>query len=312
MDKTEISIVIPAYNEEKNVLLLYDELKKVLDKINKSYELIFIDDGSKDNTFKQLKDIHNKDDKIKIIRFRKNFGQTAALDAGFRLAKGNVVISLDADLQDNPDEIPRFLNKINEGFDVVCGWRIKRNDSFSKRSFSRIANIIRFMVLGKGVNDSGCTFRAYKNYAIKDINLFGEMHRYIPYLLIWRGFKVGEIKVIHRSRKFGKSKYGIKRLIKGFLDMLVVKFWMQYSIRPVHLFGAFGLLITFLGSLIGFYLLILKFFYAQSIANRPLLLLSVLLVIIGIQFLIFGLLFDILIKDYYKDKRYYNIENILE
>ena len=312
MEKTEISVVIPACNEEESVILLYNELKKNLDKLNKSYELIFIDDGSKDNTFKQLKIIKVKDDRLKIIKFRKNFGQTAALDAGFRLAKGNIIISLDSDLQDNPDEIPRFLNKINEGFDVVCGWRIKRNDSLSKKLFSRIANLVRFVILGRGVNDSGCTFRAYRNYAIKDINLFGEMHRYIPYLLIWKGFKISEIKVIHRARKFGKSKYGIKRLIKGFLDMLVVKFWMQYSIRPVHLFGALGLLITFLGFIIGFYLLVMKFFYAQSIANRPLLLLSILLIILGIQFLIFGLLFDILIKDYYKDKRYYNVEAIIE
>jgi len=308
MEKTDISVVVPAYNEEQNVLPLYAELKAVLDKLGKSYEIIYVDDGSKDNTAKNVEALHKKDSKVRLLKFRRNFGQTAALDAGFKAAQGKIVISLDADLQDNPAEIPRFLEKLDEGNDVVCAWRINRKDSLSKHLFSRFANLLRKIALGRGVHDSGCTFRAYRTEAIKDLNLFGEMHRYLPYLLMWKGFKVGELKVAHRQRKFGKTKYGVGRLLKGFIDMFVMKFWMQYSARPAHLFGGLGALLGALGFLTGLWLVVEKFVFGTAIANRPLLLLAVLLVVLGAQLFLFGILADILVKIYYKNNTQYSIE----
>jgi len=306
-----ISVVIPAYNEEQNIAKLCAGLKKVLESLKKSYEIIFIDDGSTDNTFKNLENLQKKEEKIKIIKFRKNFGQTAALDAGFKFAKGNIIIAMDADLQDDPKEIPKFLEKLNEGYDFICAWRYKRKDSFSKKLFSKLASLLRKLVTGKIVHDSGCTFKAYRKECLEDLNLFGEMHRYIPYLLIWNGFNFAEVKVKHHKRKYGKTKYNTKRLFKGFLDLLVIKFWMQYSSRPAHLFGGFGLISGFFGFLIGLYLISLKLFFGQSIGNRPLLLLVALFIIVGVQFFMFGLLADIMIKNYYKKEGPYKIEKVL-
>ena len=254
----KISVVIPAYNEEKNVSPLYEKLKEVLDQLKKDYEIIFIDDGSTDKTFNELKTLHGSDNNVKIIKFRRNFGQTAALDAGFKEAQGSIIIGMDADLQDDPSEIPRMFKKIDEGYDVVGAWRFKRKDSFSKKIFSKFASFLRKVITKEIVHDSGTTFRAYRKECFGDLNLFGEMHRYIPYLLIWKGFKFTEIKVRHHKRKYGQTKYNFKRLLKGFLDLLVVKFWMQYSARPVHLFGSIGVISTLLGFLIGTYLTIIK------------------------------------------------------
>jgi glycosyltransferase involved in cell wall biosynthesis len=310
----DISVVIPTYNEEKNVAPLYKELKAVLDKLRKSYELIFVDDGSTDRTFENLLQLNKKDKNIKIIKFRKNFGQTSAIDAGFKLSEGKIVIGMDADLQDDPKEIPKLLGKLKEGYDAVGAWRFYRQDSFSKRIFSKLACLIRKIFTGEKVYDSGTTFKAYKKECLEDLDLFGEMHRYIPYLLIWKGFKFTEVKVQHHKRKFGKSKYNIQRLFKGFLDLLVVKFWMQYSARPIHLFGGLGLLSTLLGLIIGLYLSFMKIFFGEALSNRPLLLLSILLIIIGIQFIVFGLIADIMIKTYYvkSNKKPYAVERIIK
>ncbi|MBC8500872.1 MAG: glycosyltransferase family 2 protein [Nanoarchaeota archaeon] len=312
MNEPEISIVIPAYNEDKNVFLLYKKLSEVLKRIGKPYEIIFVDDGSRDGTLESLKRIHEKDKLVKIIVFRRNFGQTAALDAGFKNAEGKIIVATDADLQNNPEDIPRLLAKMKDGYDCVSGWRYKRKDSFSKKIFSLIAGFIRKMIVDDKVHDSGCTLKAYKRECFEGLTLFGEMHRFIPLILSIRGFRIGEIKVKHHYRKFGKTKYGPLRVFRGFLDLLVVKFWMQYSARPIHLFGALGLASGFLGFIIGLYLVIIKFFFGQVIGNRPLLFLSVLLIVLGVQFIMFGFLADIMIKLYYKRDENYSIREIIK
>jgi glycosyltransferase involved in cell wall biosynthesis len=307
----DLSIVLPIYNEEQNLGILYKELKEVLDKLNKKYELIFVDDGSKDRSFLVLKFIKEKDPKVKIIRFRKNFGQTAAMDAGIRASKGNIIITLDSDLQNDPRDIPRLIEKINQGYDVVSGWRYNRKDSLSKKFMSRGANILRKLILNDKIHDSGCTLKAYKKECFNNFRLYGETHRFIPALLKLKGFKVTEIKVNHRPRRFGKTKYTIKRTLNGFLDMLLINFWMKYSTKPIHLFGGVGIFSILIGGISGFYLTFLKLFYGEAIANRPLLILAVLLILIGFIMLIFGLLADILVKIYYKDQESYNIKTIL-
>jgi len=309
----EISIVIPVYNEEKNIELLYKEVKPILNSLNKVYEIIFVDDGSKDKSLEELKKLHEKDKRIKIIKFRKNFGQTAALDAGFKDASGKIIIAMDADLQNDPNDIPKLLEKINKGYDVVSGWRKKRKDPLTKKIFSRIANIFRIILINDRIHDSGCTLKAYKKECFEDLDLYGEMHRFIPALLRWKGFKVTELIVNHRKRKFGKTKYSITRVLKGFLDMLVVKFWMQYSARPVHLFGGLGILTATTGIVLGLFSIYLKIFLNRDLSNNFLALLSVFLFIIGIQFFVSGLVADILIKDYYgkKGKRVYSIEKVI-
>ncbi|MBD3313753.1 glycosyltransferase [Candidatus Woesearchaeota archaeon] len=306
----DLSIIIPAYNEKGNVSILYRELKPVVDGITKKHEIIFIDDGSTDSTYQDLLDLKKKDSNVKIIKFRKNFGQTAAMDAGFKNANGNVIVAMDADLQNDPKDIPNLLGKIDEGYEVVSGWRQKRKDSFSKRVISRIANVIRKHFTGETIHDSGCSLKAYRKECFKGLDLYGEMHRFIPALLRWRGFRIGEVKVNHRPRKHGKTKYSISRILKGALDLFVVLFWQKYSTRPIHLFGGLGILSGVAGFIILLYLAIVRLFLGVPIGNRPLLMLGMLLAILGVQLLIFGLVADILIKNYYKDSVPYSIERI--
>ena len=307
----DYSIIIPVYNEEKNIIELYSRLKPVLRQLKKKYEIIFVDDGSTDNTYKELEKLHNKDKTVKIIKFRKNFGQTAALDAGFKHALGKYIITIDGDLQNDPNDIPKLIKKLKEGYDVVSGWRVKRKDALSKKLFSVFSRQLRKLIINDKIHDSGCSLKIYKKDCFKDLDLHGEMHRYITEILALRGFKIGEVKVNHLPRKKGKTKYNLVRLPKGFLDLMVVAFWQRYSSRPIHLFGGLGIIMSFFGVLTGLYLLYLKFFYKAAIANRPLLLLAILLVVLGIQFIIFGLIADILIRMYYLgDKKNYHIEKI--
>jgi len=305
----DLSVIIPAYNEEENIARLYSKIKPVIK--NKKHEIIFIDDGSTDNTYKEMKKL-TKDKSVKIIKFRKNFGQTAAWKAGIDNAKGNLVITMDADLQNDPKDIPKLINKLKKGYDVVSGWRYKRKDNFSKKLFSLFSRFLRKKIIKDPIHDSGCSLKVYRRECLEDLELQGEMHRYIAEILHLKGYKVGEIKVNHLPRNRGKTKYNFKRLLKGFLDLLVVAFWQRYSSRPIHLFGIWGIIMSFSGGVIGLYMLYLKYIYKISIANRPLLLLSVLLVILGIQFIIFGLIADILIRIYYSgNKKNYSIEKII-
>lgn len=305
----EYSIIIPVFNEEQNVRELYSKLKYILNKLKKSHEIIFIDDGSTDNTYKILEKINDKT--VKIIKFRRNFGQTAAWDAGFKHAKGNLIITMDGDLQNDPNDLPKLIKKLKEGYAVVSGWRVKRKDNFSKKLFSLFSRQLRKVIIDDKIHDSGCSLKIYKKECFEDLDLYGEMHRYIAEILVLRGFKIGEVKVNHLPRRKGKTKYNFIRLPKGFLDLIVIAFWQKYSSRPIHLFGGIGILMSLLGVITGFYLVYLKFAQGISIANRPLLLLAVLLVVLGIQFIIFGLIADVLVKMYYSgSKKNYHIEKI--
>lgn len=306
----DLSIVIPVYNEEENVEPVFRKNKEVLDRLKLDYEIIIIDDGSRDRTFPNL--LRIKDPRLKVIRFRRNFGQTAAMDAGFKAAKGKVIVSMDGDLQNDPEDIPRLLEKMKEGYDVVCGWRKHRRDPLLKHIVSRGANLLRKLIIHDRIHDSGCSLKAYKKECFDDLDLYGEMHRFIPALLEWKGFKVAELVVKHHPRQHGKTKYTMLRVMNGFLDMLVVKFWMQYSTRPIHLFGSLGILMALAGFLLGLYLSIQKILFGVSIGNRPLLLLSILLMILGVLFVMFGVLADILVKVYYKDSKNYSIERVIE
>lgn len=298
-----LSVVIPIYNEENNISLLCQELAETLDEMAQPYEIIFIDDGSDDASFERLISVRDKFPDMKIIKFKKNYGQSAALDAGFKNAVGDIIVSLDGDRQNDPKDIPRMIEELEKGYDVICGWRYQRKDPFLKRFISRGAYILRNIILKDRIHDSGCTLRAYRKVCFEQMQLYGEMHRFIPALLAWEGFKVTEVKVNHRPRLHGKTKYTMSRIFKGILDMVIVKFWVKYSSRPVHFFGGMGLFMGFLGFILSLYLTIVKLFFHQSIGNRPLLLLSILLIIVGVQFLLFGILADIMMKLYFGEKR---------
>lgn len=302
------SVVIPAYNEQDAVIPLFHEIKNVLKILAQPYEIIFIDDGSTDNTFSNL----NQLSPIKIIRFRRNFGQTAALDAGIKQAKGEIIITLDADGQNPPSEIPKLLEKLNEGYDVVSGWRYKRMDSNYKNFTSRGADFLRKFFIADQIHDSGCTLKAYRRACFENFDLYGEIHRFIPGVLKWQGFKIAEVKVEHRPRTAGQTKYSWKRILKGFIDMVSVWFWRKYSGRPLHLFGGLGILIGGSGFIMGTVLVILRILHKISLQNRIWPLLVVFMLLAGIQLFISGLLADIAIKNYYNSQRkVYSIKELV-
>jgi glycosyltransferase involved in cell wall biosynthesis len=306
---TKISIIIPVYNEAESLPELNETLLNVLSVLPLNYEILYIDDGSTDGSFEVLKELKRSNNKIKIIKFRKNFGQTAAIDAGFKKARGELILTMDADLQNDPADIPKLLEKINNGYDVICGWRKNRQDPFSKKIISRGANLLRKIILCDKIHDAGCTLKIYRKTCLQNLNLYGEMHRFIPSILEWRGFKISEVIVNHCPRKYGQTKYSLIRTIRGLLDMIVVKFWMRYSVKPMHIFGGLGIICEFLGLISLAYLFYIKIFLKRGISDRPLLILAVLLIILGGQFVVFGLISDILIKIYYKEDHYYEIES---
>jgi len=305
------SVIIPVLNEEKNISLLYRELKEVLKKLRKSYEIIFVDDGSKDKSIKILEKLQKNDKKLKIIQLRRHFGKSAALSAGFTHARGNYIITMDGDLQDDPREIPNFIKKLKEGSDLVVGWRFHRESPITKRLPSKIFNKLTSFVTGVRIHDSNCGFKIFRRDVIKEFNLYGELHRYIPALVYWNGFQVDEIKVRHRRRKYGKSKFGAMRLIRGFLDLMSVKFLMLYARRPLHLFGSLGLFFLTVGFLIGLYMTYL-WFLGMRIWDRPLLILAVLLMVMGTQFISIGLLGEMITSSQGKFGKEYKIKKILE
>ncbi len=298
-----LSVVIPAYNEEENVLILYEKLKRVLDGLGQDYEIIFVDDGSTDGTYQRLKQLAEKDSRLKIIRFKRNYGQTAAMSAGFEHAKGDVIITLDADLQNDPEDIPILLEKLKEGYHVVSGWRKDRKDPFlSRRLPSMVANWLISKITGVHLHDYGCTLKAYRAEVVKDLELFGDMHRFLPALTKRRGAKITEVVVRHHPRMFGRSKYGIGRTVRVLLDIMLVKFLNEYINKPLYMFGSVGFLLLGLGLFSLFYLIFLKLFLEESIGRRPLLILSVLLILAGIQLISTGLLAELLIRIYYRTK----------
>jgi glycosyltransferase involved in cell wall biosynthesis len=298
-----LSVVIPAYNEEENVPILYEKLKKVLDGLGQDYEIIFVDDGSTDGTYQRLKQLAEKDSQLKVIRFKRNYGQTAAMSAGFEHAKGDVIITLDADLQNDPEDIPLLLEKLKEGYHVVSGWRKDRKDPFLSRKLpSMIANWLISKITGVHLHDYGCTLKAYRAEVVKDLELFGDMHRFLPALTKRRGAKITEVVVRHHPRMFGKSKYGIGRTVRVLLDIMLVKFLNEYINKPLYMFGSVGFLLLGLGLFSLFYLIFLKLFLEEPIGRRPLLILSVLLILAGIQLISTGLLAELLVRIYYRTK----------
>lgn len=290
-----LSVVVPVYNEEKNVSELHRELVFVLQKTHIPYEIIFVNDGSTDGTLAELKKL----EPVKIISFTANFGQTSAFDAGFKAAKGETVVSLDGDLQNDPADIPVLLRKLDEGYDAVCGWRHPRNDTASKIFISLAAGILRRILLGDRLHDAGCSLRVYKKECLAGLDLYSEMHRFIPSILASRGFKITEVKTRHRPRQAGKTKYNWTRAAKGLTDMMTVWFWQRYSARPVHLFGGGGLLIFLAGLGLGFYLFIARLFFDVSLVDKIWPMVSFFLMFFGVQFFVFGLLADISIRNYY-------------
>ncbi len=305
----KLSIIIPVFNEEKNVESLHSEIVAVLTQLKSSFEVIFIDDGSTDGTYKKLISLTP----IKIIHFRRNFGQTAALDAGIKMAQGDYLVMLDGDGQNDPADIPCLIEKLErENLDIVSGWRKIRRDSFSKRLASRLAALTRRFLINDGVHDSGCTLKVYRRGCFDGVDLMGEMHRFIPAILKIRGFKVGEIKVNHRPRLAGQTKYNWCRGLKGVLDMISVWFWQKYASRPLHLFGGLGFIFGFVGSLSLFGLLILRLFSLITLADKIWPLISIFFILMGVNFFIFGILADIMVKDYYKKNKqdYYLISEI--
>ncbi|OGI22349.1 MAG: glycosyl transferase family 2 [Candidatus Moranbacteria bacterium RIFCSPHIGHO2_01_FULL_55_24] len=291
-----LSVVVPLYNEEGNVAELHQRILQAVQKIGRPFEIIFVDDGSRDKSVEIARTLSP----LKLIEFRKNFGQTAAFDAGFKAARGEIVVTLDGDLQNDPEDIPLLLEKLGEGYDVVSGWRYKRQDPWSKKIPSRIANLLRTILIRDNIHDSGCSLKAYKKECFENLDLFGEMHRFIPALLMLDGFRVGEVKVSHHPRVNGKTKYNWKRGVKGFVDMIAIWFWRKYSYRPIHLFGGFGVLLSFLGSAILFWMLVEKFVFNHAIGERLWPLIGIFLVLMGVQLFVAGLLADMLVRNYYQ------------
>lgn len=313
MNKPNLSIIIPAKNEEKSLNLLYGEIKTILIKLNKTYEIIFVDDGSTDLTFSEMKKIHTQDKRVRIIKLRGNFGKSIALQVGFDNAAGDIVFTIDADLQDNPKEIPSFLNKIEEGYDIVSGWKKKRFDpSVTKVIPSKIINFLTRCLTGVQIHDTNCGFKAYRREVIANLNLYGELYRFIPIIAAKQNYKVGEIVVEHRARKYGKTKFGWGRGIKGILDLLTIVFLTGYQRRPGHFFGTIGLAFFMTGFIIGLYITYLRITTGGIQYRQPLLFLGMLLMIIGIQFISTGLLAEMMI--FSKGKQDYSsaIKEILE
>ncbi|HGY55687.1 MAG TPA: glycosyltransferase [Caldithrix abyssi] len=285
----DVSIVVPLYNEEESLPALTEQVADQLNKLKKDFEIIFIDDGSDDRSFDVLLELKQRYPQIKVIRFRRNFGKSAALSEGFKLAEGKTVITMDADLQDDPAEIPNMLKRLEEGYDLVSGWKKKRYDPISKTIPSKFFNAVTRWLTGIKIHDFNCGFKTYRHEVIKAIPVYGELHRYLPVLAHWQGFKVGELVVQHHPRQFGKSKFGLRRFLDGFFDLLTVLFITRYRQKPLHLFGFLGLLFSLAGFGVLLYLSIL-WFQGHPIGHRPLLFLGVLLVIVGSQSFSLGLI----------------------
>jgi glycosyltransferase involved in cell wall biosynthesis len=301
--RPEISVVIPMRNEAPNVAELHKELTDVLRSFGRSYEILTIDDGSTDDTFARLASIQRTDPRLRVIRFRRNFGQTAAFSAGFDRARGEVVVTIDADLQNDPADIGALLSKMNEGYDVVSGWRERRQDPFLNRRLpSMLANGLISRVTGVALHDYGCSLKAYRAEVLRGIRLYGELHRFIPAIASWQGVAVAELPVRHYARQFGRSKYGISRTLRVILDLVTVRFLLSYATRPMQIFGLVGLLSMLCGILAAGYLTAIKFIQGVEIANRPLLLLAVLLIVVGVQFISLGLIGELIVRTYYESQ----------
>jgi glycosyltransferase involved in cell wall biosynthesis len=288
-----ISVVVPVHNEERSVALLYDELSSALEPLDRDWEAIFVDDGSTDGSFAALTRLHAAAENVRVVRLRRNFGKAAALVAGFDQARGDTIVTLDGDLQDDPAEIPRLLAKLDEGFDLVTGWKTRRRDPLSRRVLSRIFNSVTSRLSGVRLHDMNCGLKAYRAEVVHGLRIYGELHRFVPVLAHYRGFRIAELPVNHRPREHGRSRYGVERYLRGFLDLLTVSFIGRYRQRPLHLFGGLGLVLGLAGIAILVYLTVVKAM-GHAIGQRPLLTLGVLLVVVGMQFFSLGLISEMI------------------
>jgi glycosyltransferase involved in cell wall biosynthesis len=284
-----ISVVVPVYDEELTLAVLYEELEAALEPLERPWEAVFVDDGSTDGSFAALTRLHAAHENVRVVRLRRNFGKAAALAAGFAQARGDVVVTIDADLQDVPAEIPRLLAKLDEGFDLVSGWKAKRRDPWLRRALSKLFNVATSRISGLSLHDLNCGLKAYRAEVLDGLRIYGELHRFLPVLAHYRGYRVAELAVAHRERAHGSSRYGPERYLRGFLDLLTVTFIGRYRHRPLHLFGGLGLLLGAAGVGVLSYLTVVKA-TGEAIGHRPLLLLGVLLVVVGLQLFSLGLL----------------------
>ncbi|MGO9379115.1 MAG: glycosyltransferase family 2 protein [Dissulfurispiraceae bacterium] len=306
-----VSVVIPLFNEEENVAILHERLSATMKDLG-DYEIVYVDDGSSDGTLRLLEQIQANDNNVVVLSLRRNFGQTAAFAAGFDFARGDVVVTMDGDLQNDPKDIPRLLEVIKD-YDLVSGWRKKRQDTFSRTFPSKMANWLISKVTGVRLHDYGCSLKAYRREVVKNLKLYGEMHRFIPAVASWYGVRIAEIETTHHPRLRGTSKYGISRTIKVLLDLVTVKFLQSFSTKPIQFFGPLGLFFGFAGLGISLYLTIVKLFTRIDIGGRPLLLLGALLIIVGIQFIGMGLLGEMIVRVYHESQKkpIYTLKKIL-
>ena len=288
-----LSVVVPVHNEERSVAFLYDELEAALEPLGLEWEAVFVDDGSTDGSFGALTRLHDAADNVRVVRLRRNFGKAAALVAGFDQAQGETIVTLDGDLQDDPAEIPRLLAKLDEGFDLVTGWKRERRDPLTRRLLSRIFNAVTSRFSGVRLHDMNCGLKAYRAEVVRGLRIYGELHRFVPVLAHYRGYRIAELPVNHRPREHGRSRYGPERYLRGFLDLLTVSFIGRYRYRPLHLFGGLGLVLGAGGLAILVYLTVLKL-GGHAIGERPLLTLGVLLVVVGLQFFSLGLISEMI------------------
>ncbi len=299
----KVSIVIPLLNEEESLRPLASEIKKAMRGLSCDYEVLLIDDGSNDGSLKIIKEIVKQDQKFRYLSFRKNYGKSAALQMGFKNISGDAVITMDADLQDDPNEIPNLIMKLEEGYDLVSGWKKKRFDPFVKRQSSKFFNFATKVMSGIKIHDFNCGLKAYRREVIKNITVYGELHRYMPVLAGWQGYRITEIPVRHHPRRYGKTKFGISRFFKGFIDLLTVMFVTRYVQRPMHLFGFLGALSFLVGFIVNGYLSY-EWWIGKSLSNRPLLFFGILLIIVGVQFFSVGLLGELMVHNAHDDKIY--------
>ena len=299
----EISVFLPVYNEEPNLPPLHAKLDEALGKLGRSAEIVFVDDGSTDDSLRVLREIVAKDDRVRVVALKRNYGQTAAMAAGIDAASGEVLIPMDADLQNDPADITRLLQKLDEGYDVVSGWRKNRKDKMVTRKVpSMIANRLISWIGGVPLHDYGCSLKAYRRESLQDVRLYGEMHRFIPIYAAWAGARVTEIPVEHHARTMGKSKYGLSRTLKVVFDLITIKFMASYQTKPIYVFGSFGMLAFLISILSGLYAVFLKYTGEADYVQTPLPILSVVMFAVGIQFLLMGLLAEMLVRTYHESQ----------
>ncbi len=306
----KISIVVPLFNEEESLVELHERLSKAVCSLEKPIEFLYIDDGSTDNSMQVLSELHNKDPQVRVVQFRRNYGKSAALALGFKEARGEFIVTLDADLQDEPYEIPNLVKTLEEGFDLVSGWKKIRKDPFIKKSTSKLFNFVTRKMTGLGIHDMNCGLKAYRREVTETVNVYGQLHRFLPVLAQWQGFKVGEVVVKHNPRKYGRTKFGASRFIAGFFDLVTVLFITRYTKRPLHLFGLIGLVSFAVGVGISAYLAVERLLLGKYLSDRPLLFLGILAIIVGVQFVSIGLLGE-MITESRKDNTDYSIKKTL-